>query len=196
MADTKVTCRVVYLEQTERPVSPGTLPPGVELVRVPDMAVPIYRRIYREVGEPWLWWERLPLGDMELEALLRADTTEIYLLTVDETEAGFAEVDRRNPEVPRVRYLGLKPSYIGRGLGGAFFDAVLARMWDGAAVRAELDTCEFDHPGALDFYQRHGFRIVRTDTETWDDPRLVGLMPLSAAPHKPPRTARGRTPDQ
>ena len=192
MADTRVSCRVTYLERTAPPGPPAELPANVTLQQVPDMPVATYRALYREVGEPWLWWERLPLTDDELETLLRAETTEIYVLAVAGVPAGFAELDRSDATAPRIRYLGLKPDHIGQGLGGVFFDAVLHRAWAGPAERVVLDTCEYDHPGALGFYQRHGFRIVRTDTETWDDPRLVGLMPLNAAPHRPPRIARGR----
>jgi hypothetical protein len=43
----------------------------------------------------------------------------------------------------------------------------------------------FDHPAALAFYQRSGFRPFRRQIEVADDPRLDGTMPRDAARHVP-----------
>jgi hypothetical protein len=42
-----------------------------------------------------------------------------------------------------------------------------------------------DHPDALAFYIRSGFRPFRRQIEITDDPRLTGVLPETAAPHVP-----------
>ena len=54
-----------------------------------------------------------------------------------------------------------------------------------------FNTCKFDHPGALGFYQHLGFSVYRTDVpDGFPDPRLNphlcgGAYPLTCAPHVP-----------
>jgi len=43
-----------------------------------------------------------------------------------------------------------------------------------AGTRVWLDTCSFDHPLALPFYQRSGFVPFRRQIEIAEDPRLDG----------------------
>ena len=51
--------------------------------------------------------------------------------------------------------------------------------------RVWLHTCTFDHPGAVRFYRRHGFRAFKFAIEVSDDPRLTGHLPETAAPQVP-----------
>ena len=46
-------------------------------------------------------------------------------------------------------------------------------------------TCTLDHPSALSFYKRSGFRPFRRQVEIAEDPRLSGLAPMDAAAHVP-----------
>jgi hypothetical protein len=55
--------------------------------------------------------------------------------------------------------------------------APVSRVW--------VHTCTSDHPAALAFYQRSGFRPVRRQIEIADDPRLDGSAPRGAAKHVP-----------
>lgn len=184
--DTKISSRITYLARHSPPGHGTVLPPGVEFVQASGMSAATYLELFREVGEPWLWWSRLTFSESQLQALLDAPTTELYLCRVAGEVAGFAELDRGDATAPRICYLGLKPGFVGRGLGDLLIGHCLEKAWVPPVERVELDTCDFDHPAVLAFYQRHGFRIVREETEVWDDPRLIGLMPMSAAPHRPP----------
>lgn len=187
VADSKISCRITYLERTAPPVRRPVLPPDVNIERATGISAATYLELFREVGEPWLWWERLTLSETRLQALLDAPTTEIYLCHVAGGDvAGFAELDRQDATAPRICYLGLKRGFVGRGMGDLLIGHCVEKAWGPTVKRVELDTCDFDHPAALDFYQRHGFCIVREETEIWDDPRLTGLLPMSAAPQRPP----------
>ena len=52
-------------------------------------------------------------------------------------------------------------------------------------MRVWLHTCTFDHPAALAFYQRSGFRPFRRQVEVVNDPRLDGTVPRDVARHVP-----------
>ena len=49
--------------------------------------------------------------------------------------------------------------------------------------RPEIE--KLNREDALAFYQRSGFRPFRRQIEIVDDPRLAGILPLTAAPHVP-----------
>jgi hypothetical protein len=61
----------------------------------------------------------------------------------------------------------------------------LERAWSGEVRRVWVHTCTFDHPSAVAFYQRSGFRPFRRQIEIADDPRLDGTAPRDAAEHVP-----------
>ena len=53
-----------------------------------------------------------------------------------------------------------------------------------------LNTCTYDHPGALAFYRRHGFAVTHSEAEIVDDPRLV----CASSPATPRPTSRWPVP--
>ena len=62
----------------------------------------------------------------------------------------------------------------------------LRLAWGRAGTRRVwVHTCTLDHPGALAFYARHGFRPFARAVETFADPRLAGLLPRDCAPPHP-----------
>lgn len=176
---------VTYLEMTERPARLREAARDVRLEPPARLSPGEYRALQRAVGERWLWWEHLVLSDDELAAIVEDPRIEVRLLRGQGAVLGFSEIDRRNPDDVEITFLGLVPEAIGRGLGRLLLDATLAAAWAGPARRVWLHTCNHDHPQALAFYQAAGFRIVRVETMEIPDPRLRGLLPLSAAPHVP-----------
>jgi hypothetical protein len=48
-----------------------------------------------------------------------------------------------------------------------------------------VHTCTLDHPAALGFYIRSGFRPFKRQLELSTDPRLDGTLPPDAAPGVP-----------
>ena len=61
----------------------------------------------------------------------------------------------------------------------------LQRAWDQPIARLWVHTCTFDHPNALGFYQRSGFRPYQVMVEVHPDPRLTGHLPRKASPQVP-----------
>jgi len=151
--------------------------------RTPDLAG--YRALYRRVGENWLWFSRLLLDDRGLAALVHRPEIEVHILRVDGSDEGILELDfRRMPDV-EISFLGVTKKFIGTGAGRFLMNRALEIGWARSPRRVTVHTCTLDHPNALAFYLRSGFRPYARSVEIADDPRVHGILPLTAAPHVP-----------
>jgi GNAT superfamily N-acetyltransferase len=178
-----VTC----LEMTVRP-QPGStrgFPPRYALVpfKQPDLAA--YRALFRKVGQEWMWYSRLVMSDRELQDILHDPRVEVFALRERDEGVGLLELDFRDSGQCELAFFGLAPEAIGKGLGRALMDAALALAWAKPVERLWVHTCTFDHPSALAFYVRSGFRPYAFQVEVQPDPRLTGYLPRTAAPHVP-----------
>jgi GNAT superfamily N-acetyltransferase len=82
-------------------------------------------------------------------------------------------------------FFGLTPNLFGQGIGRWLMNRALERAWARPIQRFWTHTCTLDHPDALAFYLRSGFKPIGRRVEVADDPRRAGLLPRSAAPHVP-----------
>ena len=178
----KVAAVVTYLEMTSPPIPsapPSAMGLAVRRVERPDLAW--YRDLYRRVGTDWLWFSRLVMPDAEVQATIADPLVEVYALTVDGRDEGLVELDRRQPPDIELAYFGLTPDMVGRGAGRWLIGQAIERAWAYRPRRFWVHTCSLDHPRALAFYQRAGFRAYRRAVEVADDPRLLGLAPRDSA---------------
>jgi GNAT superfamily N-acetyltransferase len=176
---------VTYLEMKSRPQLPPAGGSKCSIRRVESPELDWYRRLYRAVGEQWLWFSRLRMPDEELAALLRHPAIEIYALSVDGADKGLAELDRRVlPEI-EIAYFGVTSDLIGQGMGSQLMRHALDQAWSHNPRRVHLHTCTLDHPNALQFYLKWGFRAWKRAVEVAPDPRLTGDSHPAAAPHIP-----------
>lgn len=182
----KVT--VTYLGMDQAPAGPAVPPPygqKLALIRAEQPTLSFYRYLYDTVGEPWLWYERRRLATHVLNETITDERVEIFVLYASGVPAGFAELDCRKDKVTDLAYFGLIPDYIGRGLGPFLLDSAIRRAWDREIEQLTVNTCTFDHPKALGIYQKAGFDVLRQEHKIVRDPRPLGHMPESAAPHIP-----------
>lgn len=183
----KLRSVVTYLEMHAPPWGDGAPPdiqppaPDIRLELISNVTVPFYRSLYNAVGEAWLWWERRVMSDADLAAILSDPAVEVRVLRAGDAVAGYLELDRRRVGDVEVAYFGLTPAFIGRGLGRYLMDATLRAAWAKGTKRVWVHTCTEDHPGALAFYRRAGFRAYRTDEVLIDHPRLSGRFPSHQA---------------
>ena len=182
----KIRSVVIHLAREAPPKqAPPPAPPGIAICRRPAMPAADYLRLYHAIGDDWLWWSRLEWDEPTLSAHLAAVETEIYVADADGEEVGLVELNLRPEPDIELRYLGVIPSRFGTGLGGWLLAYAIAATSRHRPRRMILNTCTYDHPGALALYQRHGFAITHSEVEIVDDPRLVGLLPRDAASHVP-----------
>jgi GNAT superfamily N-acetyltransferase len=173
----RVAVTVVFLRMNHRPMRPpAQLPPGAAL-RAQQLTVPEYLDLYTEIGTPFMWWLRRVMPRELLARHLASPSVQIQLLTLDGEVTGFFETDSSNWPDVNLNYFGLRPSFIGRGLGAALLDAAVDSVFQGAVGLRGLtvNTCTADHPRALPNYVAAGFKEVRRVREVWDIPMRLGL---------------------
>lgn len=186
----KIAAVVTHLEM----IAPPALPPDpvgawrFHRVAHPDLAW--YRDLYGRVGADWLWSLRHRMSDVELAAILRAEGVEIYGLEYEGRDEGLLELDFRHKTDCELALFGVTAKLVGTGAGRFLMNRALERVWSQPISRLWVHTCTFDHPRALAFYQRSGFRPFRRQIEIADDPRLDGTLPRDAAKHVPVVLAR------
>jgi len=177
---------VTYLEMHGRPAELPAAAPDLSFERIGRGEVDRFRRLFREVGEDWMWTSRLSWSDEEVAARLGEPGIEALAIRRDGADIGLVELDRRTAGEVEVVLFGLVPGAVGRGAGKAALAAVLADAWARPGVgRVWLHTCTLDHPRALGFYRSMGFVAFARAIEISPDPRLVGLMRREAVPDLP-----------
>jgi ribonuclease BN (tRNA processing enzyme)/GNAT superfamily N-acetyltransferase len=153
-----------YLEMLE---SPGHKVPapcaGLTVQHVRSPSVAYYRSLYDPVGEDYNWRSRRKMSEAELLAIIGNPLDELHVLHVDGVPAGFAELDRRQPNEIELVQFGLKPDFIGRGLGKWFLQAAIDIAWSYHPQRFWVHTCTLDHPAALPNYTKAGFKQYKEE---------------------------------
>lgn len=184
-----------YLDMTARPAPRLQVPrPDLTFIRLDvtrdPAAIATYRWLYDTIGRDLMWFSRAGLGDAALTALLDTDGVEVWVCRRDEHPVGLVEFDhrdasRRPGDETEIVYFGLVPDAVGDGIGRWLMERALDRAFARPLRRLWLHTCHYDHPAALDFYRRSGFRPYKTAIELARDPRLDGRLPRDAAPQIP-----------
>ncbi|RRH96422.1 GNAT family N-acetyltransferase [Mesorhizobium tamadayense] len=161
---------VTYMEMTAPP-------PGDELsVPIPGATVarevldlPAYVDLYRAVGAPVQWDQRLRMNSAELARLLAHPSMLINVLRVDGEAAGLCEFSGVGERVVELTHFGLVPNFQGRRLGPFLLDQSLRAVWSYGPERLWLHTDTYDHPRAQSVYKRAGFRPYAQQMETFPD---------------------------
>jgi GNAT superfamily N-acetyltransferase len=174
----RVAVMVTFLRMNARPARPpAPFPPGAVLA--PErVGLAVYRKLYNDIGGPWLWWLRRVMPDDALAAHLASPNVAVYILRYHGEIAGFFETDSATWPDINLNYFGLMPGMIGKGLGTPMLAAAIDSVF---AARSPLrgmtvNTCTADHPRALPNYLAAGFVEVRRVREIWDIPRRLGMQ--------------------
>ena len=179
----KIAEVVTYLEMLAAPERPEPPAAGFTLERFSD--VTRYRALFRRVGERWLWMSRLVVPEAALRTILDDPAVEAFALRSGGDDIGILELDFRHAEECELAYFGVVPEAIGTGAGRFLIGEAVRRAWARPIRRLWVHTCTHDHPRALAFYQRSGFRAYKRAIEIADDPRLTGHLPRDAAADVP-----------
>lgn len=178
---------VTHLEMRSAP-TPRPDPPGSErfsLRPMKERSLAAYRDLFRAVGADWLWTSRVVMADEMLQAILDDPQVEIFELQAGSNGRGILELDFRTAGACELAFLGVTRDLVGSGAGRFLMNRAIARAFEKPIERFWLHSCTLDHPGAVAFYQRSGFRAYARQVEILPDPRLSGHLPRQAAPHIP-----------
>jgi GNAT superfamily N-acetyltransferase len=184
LPDGELAAVVTYLEMRappDRSVPPSPL--SLKRVEVPEPEH--YRELFRRVGAPWLWFSRLTLDDAHLAEIIQHPKVELYSVLNDSNQVGMLELDFREPHECELSFIGLVPELAGQGHGRWLLAEALRLAWREGVDRVHVHTCSLDHPAALAAYRRAGFTPFKRTIERFRDPRLLGILPTTAAPQIP-----------
>ncbi|WP_176083256.1 GNAT family N-acetyltransferase [Martelella sp. HB161492] len=175
-----VTVHITALEMTAPPrahmPSPANL--HIALMRVPEIPLPYYRFLYRQVGSRWQWVDRMRLSDEKLSETIHNDMTTVTVLYIEGAPAGFYEYQRRSDGVTELVHFGLFERALGLGVGKWFLLQGLYAIWGDKPEKVVTTTNNLDHPRALQLYQRFGFSPVSTyegEIEPLTDKELLAI---------------------
>jgi len=158
------TVRVSYLELTRAP-KPIRTRFGDERISREKLPLSKYLELYRRVGEPLRWDQRLQMPRSELIRLLGSERSDIYILRDGHGEAlGLCEFERCSPDI-ELKNFGLVPTAQGKGLGSWLLRTALHYEWGLRPTRIWLHTDNWDHPAAIRLYEDAGFRIYMVREE-------------------------------
>ena len=185
----QIATLVTYLEMRQRPALREGASVSFSVAKTYELRGPVgadlasYRAIFRRIGEDWLWCSRLVMSDKELRATLESPQVEVHVPHHAGQPVGLLELDFRKTGECELAFLGLVKEKIGKGIGRLLMEDAIALAWAKPIGRFFVHTCTLDHPGAVAFYRRSGFRPYALGIEVLEDPRLTGVLPRHAAPH-------------
>ncbi|MFO1395028.1 MAG: GNAT family N-acetyltransferase [Steroidobacteraceae bacterium] len=157
--------QVTYMESLGPPQEVPTRD-GPERIRAERLLREEYLDLYRRVGAPLRWDQRLRMSADELDRLLAGPACSIYVLRDGGGDAlGFCEFDRGAAPQVELKNFGLVPGAQGRGLGSWLLARALVQEWQAAPARIWLHTDTWDHSAAIRMYERMGFRKYRVQME-------------------------------
>lgn len=138
--------------------------------------------LFVAVGAPWRWYGRLGWTYQQWFEHLNSGHVRTFVVYQRGTPAGFFELVRHPADEHSVelKYFGLLPAFVGRGLGGLLVQAAIAIAQQWGHGRVWLHTCSDDHPSALSVYQKAGFVLIQTDTEPSEAPADYATAILDA----------------
>jgi GNAT superfamily N-acetyltransferase len=144
---------------------------GIKLMCMDAPDVDFYRFLYSSIGKQWRWRDQLSQTDEEMAALLGMPGHSVHVLYVDGAPAGYIEL-AQYPEgssgrffSTEISYFGLRPNYIGRGLGKHLLSHGIAYAWNNGTQRLWVHTCNLDNPYALENYVKRGFKVYRVEKQ-------------------------------
>lgn len=179
-----VTCLEMTAKPELRP-APNPNSDGLSLERLGADDTERFRKLFSAVGRDLMWFSRLIMPEDKLAAIIGDPQVHCLALVQGGQDIGLLELDFREQRQCELSFFGLVPSAVGGGLGRYLMNEALRRSWDAPISRLWVHTCTFDHPNALAFYQRSGFRPYAVMVEVHKDPRHTGHLPRDASPNAP-----------
>lgn len=178
----KLAVIVTHLEMhAPAPTKEVSLPESITFRQVKP-TLDWYRDVFTRVGAlEWLWYGRLKMPDAELQTILDDPQVTIFTLSKNGVDEALLELDFRVNGACELAYFGLTPNLIGTGAGRYLMNQAISQAWAADINRFHVHTCTIDSPQAINFYVRSGFTPYKREVEIDDDPRLIGVLPKSAA---------------
>jgi GNAT superfamily N-acetyltransferase len=160
----KMATTVTYLEQLSPcpPLAESEFREVPVLQRLKSGDIERYIRLFRAVGEEYLWSLRLRLEKEKLERLMDEEFRFVYAVHRAGKDVGILELSFEKVAedgTAELAFCGLVQEAIGTGVSRWLMNTALSQVWNTKGVtRVFLSTTSFDHPAAIKYYRKHGFR--------------------------------------
>ena len=180
-----IKSQVTYLEMITNPkLQPVDLGDFI-LKRNLHPTVDEYIDIYKAVGRDYIWNYRPGQSKETIQKIIQSSNTWLYFVYQKEQVVGLAELDASNPQDIELVHFGLIPEFHNQGIGKKFLNNIIQVTWSNNIKRMWLSTCGMDHPQAISFYEKSGFKIIKTKFSEFKDYRFSDFYSLSDAPQIP-----------
>ncbi len=169
-----------YLDYEGDAAASPEWPEGVSLIEAKIASPDLNQFLFAAVGHHWHWLSRLSWTYQQWLDYLSSGNVRTWVLYQHGTPAGFVELCKHADQSVEVKFFGLLPAFIGRGLGARLAKAAIALAQQWQATRVWLHTCSEDHPSALKTYQQAGFVIHKIEQQDEEMPADYSTAALSA----------------
>jgi GNAT superfamily N-acetyltransferase len=120
---------------------------------------PLNRFLYFYVGGDWSWNDKRVWSDEQWRQYVEPASLRTFVAYYGGAVAGYYELERDNDGHVQIKYFGLTPPFVGRGLGAALLSDAITHAWKWDARRVWVHTCTLDHPAAVHNYQARGMKV-------------------------------------
>lgn len=181
---------ITYLEMSSAAqLVPARKPPApLRLQRLGSEDLEVFRSTCLKLGAPYGWTSRPAWSEAQWKQRLANAEVEPWLARVGESVAGLVELELQLGGAVEIVIFGLLPEFIGRGFGGHLLSVGTQRAWNARwpdhsqPKRVWLHTSSYDHPHAIENYERRGFRVVRREQRRHEVDPVIESAAEHAAP--------------
>lgn len=159
-----------YLDYQGPQISLPLWPQDVVLTGAELPSPELSQFLFCAVGHHWRWFSRLSWDYQQWQDYVCSAQVRTFVLYQKGTPAGFVELRQHDDLSVELKFFGLLPAFIGKGLGKLMAQAAIALAQQWQASRVWVHTCTEDHPSALKTYQQAGFSIVSTEDQDEEIP--------------------------
>jgi ribosomal protein S18 acetylase RimI-like enzyme len=159
-----------YLDYQGPQISLPSWPQDVVLTEAELPSPELSQFLFCAVGHHWRWFSRLSWDYQQWQDYVCSAQVRTFVLYQKGTPAGFVELRQHDDLSVELKFFGLLPAFIGKGLGKLLAQAAIALAQQWQANRVWVHTCTEDHPSALKTYQQAGFCIVSTEEQDEEMP--------------------------
>lgn len=141
---------------------------GIMEIREVENDMYINFMLFAGVGLPWRWYSRLNWTLPDWEDYFSRVRAKTFLGFAEGRIAGYYEIVFDDKNDAEIKFFGLLPSQMDKGLGGVLLSHAIKSSFDNGASRIWLHTCTGDSEAALGNYLSRGFRIYKEE-EAYED---------------------------
>ena len=119
--------------------------------------------LYQHIGGPWDWTDRLQHTDKQWSDYVQNPNMRTWVAYHCGNIAGYYELIKDDESNVEIKYFGLAPEFLGKGLGGPMLSQAILSGFDWDAKRVWVHTCTLDHEYAKANYVSRGMKVYKEE---------------------------------